>query len=153
MSSLIAIGIGFSFGSSSSIGSVYYLFISLPIRVVLVFPIITPSGLHIGIILKTNLFLSSSATLDLDTRKLIKPWTIQLEAVSPGWIRAWRNTIYFVFCQSLSSKLVIVSRGTSTPPNDLQSTDSYRYLPLGFFLGFESSSKLIFANSSWFFCS
>lgn len=89
---LIAIGIGFNLGSSSSSDYAYYLFMSLPISVVLVFPIITPSGLHIGMILNTSRFLSSTATLDLDIRNVINPWAIHDDAVSPGWIRAYTNT-------------------------------------------------------------
>ena len=85
----MARGIGLSLGSSpSGFGGIYYLFISLPRRVVLVFPIITPSGLHIGIILNTSLLLRVSASSDLEIRKLIIPWHTQLEAVSPGCILA-----------------------------------------------------------------
>jgi hypothetical protein len=57
---------------------------SLPIRVVLVFPIMTPSGLHMGTILKIKRLRSSLDTRDRDMRKLIRPCMIQEDAVSPG---------------------------------------------------------------------
>jgi hypothetical protein len=83
-----------------------------------------------GIILKTSRFLNSLATLDFEMRKLINPWTIQLELVSPGWSLAYTKTTFLDFCQSLSSKLVMVKRGTSTPPRDLQRIESWMYLHL-----------------------
>ena len=46
---------------------------SLPIRVVLVFPIMTPSGLHMGTILKIRRLRSSLDTRDREIRKLINP--------------------------------------------------------------------------------
>lgn len=93
---------------------------SFPIRVVRVFPMMTPSGLHMGTILKTRRFLSSLATRLLLIRKLTSPCTIQLEDVSPGCSRAYTKTTFLAL--SFPSKFVMVSRGTSTPPRDLQST-------------------------------
>jgi len=52
----------------------YYRFKSLPEALDLEFPIITPSGLAIGIIKKLVLFLNSSASSALLDKKLIKPF-------------------------------------------------------------------------------
>lgn len=61
-------------------------------------PLMTPSGLSMGMILKMKFSLKSLATGSLLTRNSKAPFITQLELLSPGWTRAvitwyWRCPI------------------------------------------------------------
>lgn len=138
-SSLISPLIWVTTGWSQSSGSRYFLFKSFPLQLVRQLPIITPSGLIIGTILRMVRRLSSTASLEEPVMKLRKPYIMQDELDSPGWTLAVTTRYYFRssgfssslvgLTNSLSSLLiscVIVSRGTCTPDSDLHSWSSVK---------------------------
>ena len=92
------------------------LFKSLPHKLVLKLPAITPSGFSIGIILKTTFFLKSIASSEFEQINFRNPFNIWLPQVYPGWILP-QTKIHFFFVFYISGS-VIVSNGKSTPPND-----------------------------------
>ena len=107
-------GVNFEFGWPNN------RFISLPINEHLELPIVTPSALIIGMILKITLFLSSLATLSLLRRNLIIPWTIHDAFVSPGCTLPVITTTFFLLSSYLEwLKSVIVIIGISMPANDV----------------------------------
>jgi len=103
------------------LGAIHYLFKSNPLREVLLFPTITPSGLSIGIILKTKLFLRYFATSSSETKNYKIPSTIKEAFDSPGWtLEVITIALLIAISSGLELKLVIIAISQSFPAIVLQ---------------------------------
>lgn len=108
-------------GCSLRLGCVKIRFISLPLKSVRELPIMTPSGLVIGIILNINLFRSLQASMCLLHTNRKNPSIVQDPTVSLGWTRPV-TTMYF-FKDTGMSGFVTVKIGTSIRDKLLHKTD------------------------------
>lgn len=75
----------------------YCRFRSRPVKELLVFPTITPSGFSMGINLKMNLCRSFLATKESPVIKSMKPFIIQLAGDSPACTRPLITIAFFFY--------------------------------------------------------
>ena len=109
-----------TYGYSSNLWLLNYLFKSFPAALVLELPMITPSGLTIGTIKKFTLSLNSFAYFEFDIKKSMNPFIIWELFDSPGWILPVTKTFFLGYFLSVyGKKLVKCKRGISTPVKEI----------------------------------
>ena len=83
----------------------------------------TPSGLSIGMILNTKVFLKNSAFSSSLIRYSRTPFIMREEFDSPGWILHVNITAFRCeIASGVEPKFVTISISTSLPASDLQRT-------------------------------
>ena len=97
---------------------------SLPQRDVLKLPTTTPSGLIIGMNLKTTFFLRYALSSDSVHRNSMSPLPMKLAQDYPGCILP-ETSMHFFFLLSTSGSVMVI-KGISSPLRDSQSTSSLR---------------------------
>ena len=97
------------------LGAIHYRLRSNPLREVLLLPTMTPSGLSIGMILKTKLFLRYLATSSSETRNYRIPSTIKDAFDSPGC-----TLDVITIASGLELKFVMIAISQSLPAIVLQ---------------------------------
>ena len=97
------------------LGAIHYRLRSNPLREVLLLPTMTPSGLSIGMILKTKLFLRYLATSSSETRNYRIPSTIKDAFDSPGC-----TLDVITISSGLELKFVMIAISQSLPAIVLQ---------------------------------
>ena len=103
------------------LGAIHYRLRSNPLREVLLLPTMTPSGLSIGMILKTKLFLRYLATSSSETRNYRIPSTIKDAFDSPGCtLDVITIALLIAISSGLELKFVMIAISQSLPAIVLQ---------------------------------